>query len=202
LSRIGSDLEMIHNKSSIIATTTAPDDRWRNVRAQLDKLAAIVSASEYYRYHDCWNRQLQQACHLLAFEHFTTKCGSGDGGSFEKQLCGPELIETVLGVPVDITTAPAAHANLLMKFHVPAEDYLHGLVGLSNELSRLAVTSVINGRYEWPARISAFISQLHSGFQLLNLKNDSLRRRFDSIKYDIKRCEEVVYQLKLRQLVP
>ncbi|KAJ2166517.1 Translin-1, partial [Coemansia sp. RSA 560] len=52
-----------------------------------------------------------------------------------------------------------------------------------------------------PQHISAFASELYSGFQLLNLKNDSLRRRFDSIKYDIKRIEEVQYDLRVRNLI-
>lgn len=34
----------------------------------------------------------------------------------------------------------------------------------------------------------------------LNLRNDNLRRRFDSLKYDLKRCEDVVYDLTLRGL--
>jgi len=37
---------------------------------------------------------------------------------------------------------------------------------------------------------------------MLNLKNDPLRRRFDSLKYDIKKIEEVVYDVTLRKLVP
>ena len=36
---------------------------------------------------------------------------------------------------------------------------------------------------------------------MLNLKNDSLRRRSDGIKYQIKKCEDVVYDLSLRGLV-
>jgi len=34
------------------------------------------------------------------------------------------------------------------------------------------------------------------------LKNDSLRKRFDAIKYDVKRCEEIVYDLSIRGLSP
>lgn len=37
--------------------------------------------------------------------------------------------------------------------------------------------------------------------RLLNLKNDALRKRFDGLKYDVKRCEEVVYDLTIRGLV-
>lgn len=38
------------------------------------------------------------------------------------------------------------------------------------------------------------------GFRLLNLKNDSLRKRFDALKYDVKKIEEVVYDLSIRGL--
>jgi len=35
---------------------------------------------------------------------------------------------------------------------------------------------------------------------MLNLKNDNLRKKFDSIKYDLKKVEEVVYDLSIRGL--
>ena len=50
--------------------------------------------------------------------------------------------------------------------------------------------------------ISAFVKDLFAGFQLLNLKNDILRKRADAVKYDVKRVEDVVYDLSLRGLVP
>lgn len=34
-------------------------------------------------------------------------------------------------------------------------------------------------------QISQFIKDVHAGFQILNLKNDSLRRRSDAIKYKV-----------------
>ena len=39
-------------------------------------------------------------------------------------------------------------------------------------------------------------------FRLLNLKNDHLRKRFDALKYDVKKIEEVVYDLSIRGLLP
>lgn len=66
--------------------------------------------------------------------------------------------------------------------------------------SRLAVNSVVYGDYERPLHISQFVSKLNAGFQLLNFKNDSLRRRFDGLKYDVKKIEEVVYDLSIRGL--
>ena len=48
--------------------------------------------------------------------------------------------------------------------------------------------------------IQRFVSDLNSGFRLLNLKNDSLRKRFDALKYDVKKIEEIVYDLSIRGL--
>jgi len=58
------------------------------------------------------------------------------------------------------------------------------------------------GDYSAPVQYSKFAKELSNAFGLLNLKNDSLRKRFDSIKYDVKRLEEVVYDLSLRGLLP
>ena len=92
------------------------------------------------------------------------------------------------------------------------------------ELARLAVNSVTLGDNQRPLQISKFVKDLHAGFQILNLKNDSLRKRSDSIKYQVrthieevsldmkrpfltrsikvKKIEDVVYDLSLRGLIP
>lgn len=46
------------------------------------------------------------------------------------------------------------------------------------------------------------MSELSAGFRLLNLKNDVLRKRYDALKYDVKKIEEVVYDLSIRGLKP
>ena len=58
------------------------------------------------------------------------------------------------------------------------------------------------GDYSRPLRIAKFVAEMDSGFRLLNLKNDSLRKRFDALKYDLKKVEEVVYDLTIRGLKP
>lgn len=37
---------------------------------------------------------------------------------------------------------------------------------------------------------------------MLNLKNDGLRKRFDGLKYDVKKIEEIVYDISIRGLRP
>jgi predicted translin family RNA/ssDNA-binding protein len=87
-------------------------------------------------------------------------------------------------------------------FHLTIEEYLLALVSLIEELSRLARNSVTLGDYRRPLQISQFIKDVHAGFQILNLKNDVLRKRSDGIKYRVKDVEDVVYDLSLRGLLP
>ena len=87
------------------------------------------------------------------------------------------------------------------KLYLDFEDYLSGVIQLSNEMSRFTVNCVTNGDFQRPMKISAFLQEVLEGFRLLNLKNDSLRKKFDSIKYDMKKVEEVVYDLSIRGLV-
>ncbi|CAJ0755572.1 350_t:CDS:10 [Entrophospora sp. SA101] len=95
-----------------------------------------------------------------------------------------DLVEDLFNVKINI-------GNDIQDFHIPIEDFLYGYINLTNELSRLAVNSVTVGDYDRPIRISKFVKELYTGFQLLNLKNDNLRKRFDGIKYNIKKIEEV-----------
>ena len=87
-------------------------------------------------------------------------------------------------------------------FHITIEDYLLALTSTIEELARLAPNAVTLGDYSRPLQISRFIKDVHAGFQLLNLKNDTLRRRSDGLKYSVKKVEDVVYDLSLRGLVP
>lgn len=70
-----------------------------------------------------------------------------------------------------------------------------------SELSRFAINSVTLGDYSRVLSLQKFVADLNSGFRLLNLKNDNLRKRFDSLKYDVKKIEEIVYDLSIRGLI-
>ena len=62
----------------------------------------------------------------------------------------------------------------------------------------MSVNSVTAGDYSRPLHISTFINELDSGFRLLNLKNDSLRKRYEGLKYDVKKVKKVVCHLSIR----
>ncbi|PSN50504.1 Translin [Blattella germanica] len=145
-------------------------------------LAKKIPADQYYRYHDHWRFVIQRSAFLAAL---TVYLESG-------QLAPKDQVAQMLGVKVSREDG----------FHLDLEDYLMGLLQLSSEMSRFAVNSVTSGDYARPIEISRFIAELNAGFRLLNLKNDSLRKRFDALKYDVKKIEEVVYDLTIRGLKP
>ncbi|KAJ3143312.1 hypothetical protein HDU90_000070 [Geranomyces variabilis] len=86
-------------------------------------------------------------------------------------------IENELGVKINLRGDDPA-------FHIGVEDLLSGL-------SLVPASFLVTLRDH---------SELYAGFQLLNFKNDNLRKRFDGIKYDIKKIEEVVYDISVRGL--
>ncbi|RIB02935.1 Translin [Gigaspora rosea] len=158
-------------------------DRFGEVKQHMTNLAQLVPHQQYYRYNELWSRTVQNSVFLAAFAIYLQS---------EKLITANEL-ESLLGAKINLN-------NDLQDFHISLEEFLHSFITLTNELSRLAINSVTVGDYNRPIRISIFVQQLYTGFQLLNLKNDALRRRFDGIKYNIKKIEEVVYDISLRKL--
>lgn len=120
-----------------------------------------------------------------------SRCQKAPWGTGETDAYHYELLFLV---PVNLKDRDA--------FHITIEEYLLALISVVEDLSRLAMNSVTLGDTELAVQISGFIKDLHGGFQMLNLKNDILRKRVDSVKYAVKKVEDVVYDLSLRNLIP
>ncbi|XP_047165110.1 translin-like isoform X1 [Vigna umbellata] len=73
---------------------------------------------------------------------------------------------------------------------------------MSNELPRYVVNQVTAGNYDCPKKVLKFLTDLHAAFRMLNLRNDLLRKKFDGMKYDLRKVEEVYYDVKIRGLTP
>lgn len=147
-------------------------------------LAQEASQYPYYKYNNLWQREIQQFITSLQLHEWLSS----------SKLITLEEVGTKLGVPTNLKDRD--------EFHVTIEDYLLALTSTIEELARLAPNSVTLGDYKRPLEISRFVKDVHAGFQLLNLKNDALRRRADGVKWNVKRVEDVVYDLSLRGLVP
>ncbi|KAL8932355.1 MAG: hypothetical protein Q9211_006363 [Gyalolechia sp. 1 TL-2023] len=173
-----------------MAVEAALSPAWPSIVEQansIKELAVVASKQSYYRYNGIWSRDVTNTIMAVVFCVWL-----GGGGKPQGSLPTIEEVGSTLGANVKDRDT----------FHITTEEYLQALISLVEELARLAVNSVTLGDFQRPLQISKFVKDLHAGFQILNLKNDSLRRKSDSIKYNVKKIEEVVYDLSLRNLVP
>ncbi|KAJ5390258.1 uncharacterized protein N7496_001326 [Penicillium cataractarum] len=157
------------------------------------RLKAVADQHPFYKYNGLWTRELQNLVTSIELCAWLGGLQEYKGPSSASFLTIEE-VGKFLEIPVNLKEQDA--------FHLTIEEYLLALISVVEELSRLAVNSVTLGDYERPLQIGNFIKDLFAGFQLLNLKNDILRKRSDGIKYSVKKVEDVVYDLSLRGLVP
>nr|POE80894.1 translin-1 [Quercus suber] len=160
--------------------------------ATIQTLAALASQHPYYKFSYAWTRQMQDVTLSILLNAWLERSSTGRTGS--DLLLTIEEVGQTMSVPVNLKTSDA--------FHLTIEEYLLALISLLDELARLARNSVTLGDHARPLQIAQFIKDVHAGFQLLNLRNDVLRKRSDGIKYRVKEVEDVVYDLSLRGLLP
>lgn len=189
-------LSKVHNTRTaeltpiLEAATTAIKEEVESIK----KLGQVASKYPYYKYNGLWTKDVQNVIFAILLCGWLGGLNVEGKENKEGTLLSIEEVGQFVGVPINLRTRDA--------FHLTLEEYLMALITLIEELSRLATNSVTLGDYARPLQISKFVNELHAGFQILNLKNDSLRRRSDGIKYMVKNVESVVYDLSLRGLVP
>jgi len=142
------------------------------------QLDTKLPPDQYWKYNHLWTNTASWVAFLASLTIY-----------LETGLLASKVeVEELLGLTSSVTV------------RLDIEEYLIGLTHLSNELARLSVNCVTSEDFTRPEKIAEFINSLNSGFRLLNLKNDGLRKKFDGLKYDLKKVEEVVYDLSIRGL--
>ncbi|XP_078427567.1 translin family protein [Wolffia australiana] len=174
-----SNVLLLHQSHSIQDTLEKSNSSIAQLNLLFARLVDILREcpGQYYRYNGDWRSETQTVISILAFLHWM-KTGN---------LLLHNDVEELLG----LNTA---------EFGLDIEDYLIGLCFMSNELPRYVVNRVTAGDYDCPRKVLEFLTELHSSFRMLNLRNDFLRKKFDGMKYDLRRVEEVHYDVKIRGL--
>jgi len=182
--KIEAVLQCIHHTPALDKSALSQQcwELFADVRRKYSNLTDLVGKNEYFLYVYLWQSVTSKLCFLASLVSYLEK------GRIDTR----EKLASILGI----------HVSSDKGFHIPLEDYLCGLLYLATELSRWSVNCVAMGNFSQPIAICQFVGDIESGFRLLNLKNDFLRKKFDGLKYDVKRVEQVVYDLKIRNLVP
>ena len=83
---------------------------------------------------------------------------------------------------------------------VSAEEYLSGICDLTGELVRKAVYDVIHKRFDSAIKIKELVHDIYGEFLKLHLRNSELRKKSDAIKWNLKKLEEVMYDISMRRV--
>ncbi|MBI2145079.1 hypothetical protein HYU18_02030 [Candidatus Woesearchaeota archaeon] len=81
---------------------------------------------------------------------------------------------------------------------VTAENYLLGLCDVSGEIVRKAINAAINDDTKVVVAAKKYVEDLYYGMMQLDLRNGELRKKFDGLKYDLKKLEDVLLSIKLQ----
>jgi predicted translin family RNA/ssDNA-binding protein len=81
--------------------------------------------------------------------------------------------------------------------YVDAEEYLLGLCDLTGELMRYAVIRATKRDKKAVENARAIIDAVWGQLTLFDLRNSELRKKYDSIKYNLQKVENVLYDMAL-----
>lgn len=82
---------------------------------------------------------------------------------------------------------------------VNTEDYLMGICDLTGELARKAVALAVKRDYKGVLKIKDLVEELYGEFLKFNLRNNQLRKKSDSIKWNLKKIEEIMYDIRQKK---
>ncbi|KAI7644243.1 Translin, partial [Hortaea werneckii] len=159
--------------SDLPSLVTAAETNIDHEIKTIQQLSEVASQHPYYKFNYAWTRQMQDVCYSILLCGWLGGFGKGETG----QLMKIEDVGALMKIPVNLKDRDS--------FHLTIEEYLLALISVIDELARLARNSVTLGDYRRPLQIAQFIKDVHAGFQILNLKNDTLRKRSDGIKYRV-----------------
>mgnify|MGYP001605063866 CR=1 FL=1 len=81
---------------------------------------------------------------------------------------------------------------------VDTQSYLLGLCDLTGEFVRLAINKVINKDYAAALKIKTAVEEIYGQFLEFDLRNGNLRKKADSIKWNLKKLEEMALSLSIK----
>lgn len=84
------------------------------------------------------------------------------------------------------------------KFRVNEEHFVLGVCDLPGELVRKAINAVINEDYATAKKIHNLVTDIYNELTKFDFFSGELRKKYDSIKYDLRRLEDLMLGLKLQ----
>ena len=93
------------------------------------------------------------------------------------------------------------HNNTIIPYtseFINVSNYLSGLCDLTGELTRRAVNKAAKGKFKETEKAKEAVEDIFSYFLQLDIRENDLRRKFDSVKYDLKKLEDLLCELSIK----
>lgn len=84
---------------------------------------------------------------------------------------------------------------------VPAELFILGLADLPGELVRRAVFMAGKGKVDAVVKIKDEVDMIYGEMLKFDFRDNEIRRKIDGVKYDLRKLEDLVLDLKLKRRV-
>ena len=87
------------------------------------------------------------------------------------------------------------------ELNVDVEAYLCGLADLTGELGRKAVHDAIKKDFNSVIKIKEIVEDIYGEFLKFDLRNGELRKKSDSIKWNLNKIEDLVFSLNVNSRI-
>lgn len=179
------------------------------ISTQLDELACKVTAKERLR-----NKLVEETLFfVLASRYFNTVAFHFAKHATPDKMALP-LVSASSTTTAGLVVSPGELADLLGTHSFNYTHYLLALLELSEMVVDYTTNTIINlstdpqadtfavkRQYSLSLLNLGLLNKLQAAFQLLDLKNDGVRRKYDRLKYSLKKINGMVYDLSLRKLI-
>ena len=151
----------------------------------LSKQIIYASQREDYKGAEKPIKQIKSKISSLRTANFDTNINKVAFQEYVEAICFYEFLKT-------------GKLPSYKKLNVEVDDYLMGLCDLTGELGRKAIFDVIHKNYKKAKEIKDLVNEIYGEFLKLNLRNGELRKKADTIKWNLKKLEEVMYDLAIK----
>ncbi len=81
---------------------------------------------------------------------------------------------------------------------VDTDSYLLGICDLTGELMRYATNSFLKGKFDIVLEVKLVMESIYNELMLFDFRNSEIRQKFDSIKYSLKKLNDLAIEIMKR----
>lgn len=184
---------MINKKEfALIKKDVIASDKTRENAIQSSRIAIQASKKVIYAVHR--NKLTEAKKYAKEMDIAIKKIPKGNVGTNMPHMAFQEKAEALLFLGFVEKQILLTRKDI----KVDTDEYLLGLCDLTGELMRFAINSAIRKDTNKLFLARDLVDSIYGEMMKLDLRNGEIRKKFDSIKYNLIKIEDTIYDLKIR----